>query len=254
MDTTRPPPEQPDLVVLGGTEDVRRLGSWLARASFGIGVAYVIVFVVGFSSMGDLSKPLKDPYLPIAEILIVILAPILVLLMVVVHECAPARARIYSGTAVCWMMLTAGFTMTVHLVLLMGARRIDPASLQGFQNFFGWHWPSVFYSIDIVAWDVFFGLALLFAAPVFHVSRHFAARNGLLAAGALSLIGTVGPAINHIARLGSSGMQSFSPSPASCSVVRSRNRSPSGCPIRLKRHASCPGPRSVRVGSSRWRT
>jgi hypothetical protein len=185
-------------VALGGSDAVRRLGSWLAKASFGIGVAYVIVFVVGFASMGDLSKPLKDPYLPIAEILIVILAPSLVLLMVVVHECAPERARIYSGTAVCWTMLTAGFTMTVHLVLLMGARRIDPKALPGFQDLFGWHWPSVVYAIDIVAWDVFFGLALLFAAPVFHASRHFAVRNGLVAAGALSLLGTVGPATNHI--------------------------------------------------------
>jgi hypothetical protein len=58
----------------------------LSRASFGIGVAYVIVFVVGFASMGDLSQPLKDPYLPIAEILIVVLAPILVLLMVLLFD------------------------------------------------------------------------------------------------------------------------------------------------------------------------
>jgi hypothetical protein len=27
-------------------------------------------------------------------------------------------------------------------------------------------WPSTFYAIDIVAWDVFFGLALLFADPM----------------------------------------------------------------------------------------
>src|SRR5664279_1433585 len=111
--TTEARPVTVGLVELGGTESVRRLGSFLATASFGISVAYVVVFVVGFASMGDLSKPLKDPYLPIAELLIVILAPILVLLMVVVHECAPERARIYSGTAVGWMMLTAGFTMTV---------------------------------------------------------------------------------------------------------------------------------------------
>jgi hypothetical protein len=171
---------------------------WLARASFGIGVAYVVTFVVGFGAMGTLSKPLEDPYLAIAEILIVVLAPILVLLMVVVHESAPERARIYSATAVCWMLLAAGFTMTVHLAELMAVRRITPSSFQGFHDFFGWHWPSVFYSIDIVAWDVFFGLAMLFAAPVFHVSRHFAARNGLIIAGALSLVGIVGPATNHI--------------------------------------------------------
>ena len=184
---------------LGGTESVRRLGVWLARTSFGIGVAYVISFIVGFASMGDLSKPLTDPYLAIAEILIVFLAPVLVLLMVVVHQCAPERVRIYSTTAVGWTVLAAGFTITVHLVELMAVRRIPSRGFQDFQNLFGWHWPSVFYAIDIVAWDVFFGLALLFAATVFHASRHRAARNGLLLAGALSLLGLVGPAINHIA-------------------------------------------------------
>ena len=192
------PPEQLDYVTLGGTEAVRRLGMWLARASFGIGVAYVITFVVGFASMGDLSKPLKDPYLAVAEILIIVLAPILVMLMVIVHACAPERVRIYSATAVGWTLLMAGFTMTVHLAELMAIRRIDPNTLQGFHELFGWHWPSVFYAIDAIAWDVFFGLALLFAAAVFHASRHPAARNGLLIAGVLSLVGIVGPAINHI--------------------------------------------------------
>ena len=196
--TTAAPPEQQSDVALGGTESVRRLGMWLARASFGIGVAYVVTFVVGFASMGDLSKPLEDPYLAIAEILIVILAPILVLLMVVVHACAPERSRIYSATAVGWTLLTAGFTMTVHLAELTAVRRIDPNSLKGFHELFGWHWPSVFYAVDAIAWDVFFGLALLFAAAVFHATRHIAARNGLLIAGGLSLLGTVGPAINHI--------------------------------------------------------
>jgi hypothetical protein len=54
---TEAPPEQLDPVALGGPQAVRRLGVWLARASFGMGVAYVITFVVGFGSMGDLKAP-----------------------------------------------------------------------------------------------------------------------------------------------------------------------------------------------------
>ena len=55
--------------------------------------------------------------------------------------------------------------MTVHLVQLTVVRRIDPSAIQGFQYLFNWHWPSVLYGVDIIAWDIFFGLALLFAAP-----------------------------------------------------------------------------------------
>ncbi len=52
---------------------------------------------------------------------------------------------------------------------------------------------------DIVAWDIFFGLALLFAAPVFHAAGRVAVRNGLLIAGAMCVLGIIGPAVNHIA-------------------------------------------------------
>jgi hypothetical protein len=57
----------------------------------------------------------------------------------------------------------------------------------------------VLYGVDIVAWDIFFALALLFAAPVFHAAGHVAVRNGLLIAGVMCLVGIIGPAVNHIA-------------------------------------------------------
>ncbi|HZM56376.1 MAG TPA: hypothetical protein VFC03_15250 [Acidimicrobiales bacterium] len=182
-----------------GARAERRLGMWLARATAGIGAAYVVTFIIGFASMGDLSKPLEDPYLAIAEFLILVMAPILVLLMVIVHQCAPERTRIYSMSAVGWMLLLAGFTMTVHVVELTAVRRLSATAIPGSAYLFGWHWPSVFYAIDVVAWDVFFGLALLFAVPVFHATGHTAARNGLLVAGCLSILGMIGPAIGHIA-------------------------------------------------------
>jgi hypothetical protein len=114
--------------------------------------------------MGNLSKPLEDPYLAIMEVLILVMAPVLVLLAVVIHACAPEGTKTYSMTALGWMLLMAGFTMTVHLVQLTVVRRIDPSAIHGFQYLFNWHWPSVLYGVDIVAWDIFFGLALLFAS------------------------------------------------------------------------------------------
>jgi hypothetical protein len=133
------------------------------------------------------------------EVLILVMAPVLVLLAVVIHACAPEGTKTYSMTALGWMLLVAGFTMTVHVVQLTVARRIGPDAIQGFQYLFNWHWPSVLYGVDIAAWDTFFALALLFAAPVFHAAGQVAVRNGLLIAGAMSLVGIIGPAVNHIA-------------------------------------------------------
>jgi hypothetical protein len=184
---------------LGGTRTDRWIGMWSARVLCAIGVAYAVTMVVGFAAMGNLSKPLEDPYLAIMEVLILVMAPVLVLLAVVIYACAPEGTRTYSMTALGWMLLVAGFTMTVHLVQLTVVRRIDPSAIHGFQYLFNWHWPSVLYGVDIVAWDIFFGLALLFAAPVFHAAGQVAVRNGLLIAGVMCLVGIIGPAVNHIA-------------------------------------------------------
>ena len=184
---------------LAGTTTDRWIGMWSARVLCAFGVAYAVTMVAGFAAMGDLSKPLEDPYLAVMEVLILVMAPVLVLLAAVIHACAPDGTKTYSMTALGWMLLVAGFTMTVHLVQLTVVRRIDPGAIHGFQYLFNWHWPSVLYGVDIVAWDIFFALALLFAAPVFHAAGQAAVRNGLLIAGVMCLAGIIGPAVNHIA-------------------------------------------------------
>lgn len=95
------------------------------------------------------------------------MAPALVMLMVVINLCTPESVRIWSITALGWMVLTAGFTMTVHLAELTVVRRINPGAIRGYQYLFGFHWPSLLYAIDVVAWDIFFAFALLSAVPVF---------------------------------------------------------------------------------------
>jgi hypothetical protein len=188
----------PGLGELTGTRNDRLIGVWSARVIFAIGVAYAVVIIAGFVSLGNLHDPLQDPYLGIAELLIIFMAPVMVLLMVAIHACAPPRARVFSLTALGWMLVVAALTITVHFVELTVVRRIEPSAVPGFPRLFGFEWPSMLYGVDIAAWDFFLGLSLLFAVPVFR--RHYAAaRRGLLLAGSLCLAGLVGPAINVIA-------------------------------------------------------
>ena len=88
--------------------------------------------------------------------------------------------------------------MTVHLVELTIVRRINPDAIHGYQYLFNFQWPSLLYAVDVVAWDIFFAFAILFAAPVFRTCGHRTLSNWLLVAGALSLLGIIGPALNHI--------------------------------------------------------
>jgi hypothetical protein len=179
-----------------GTERICAIGAWSARAMLGLVGAYVVVFVVGFASIGNLGKPLPDPYLAIAEVLILVMAPIMVALMLAIHACAPVRAKPFTQVALGWMLAAAAFTTTVHFVELTVARHINHATFPGYERIFDFKWPSMLYAIDIAAWDIFFGLALLFAVPAF--ARGSKARTGLIASGSLCLIGLVGPFTNAL--------------------------------------------------------
>jgi hypothetical protein len=183
----------PSFAAGSGSARIRVLGSWAARTIVVLEIAYIAVFVAGFASIGNMSAPLPDPYLAIAEVLILVMAPILVVLMVAIHQCAPTEAKPFTQIALGWMVATAAFTTVVHFVELTVARHIDPATFPGYARIFDFKWPSTFYAIDIVAWDIFFGLALLFAAQAFKGERVALVRRGLIVSGSLCLIGLIGP-------------------------------------------------------------
>lgn len=85
--------------LVGASAD-RTLGKWSARAIVAFSIPYATTMLPGFSSMGNLRDPLLDPYLAVAEVLILLMAPFVVTLMIAVHGCAPDHLRACSLTAV----------------------------------------------------------------------------------------------------------------------------------------------------------
>lgn len=58
-------------------------------------------------------------------------------------------------------------------------------------------WPSVVYALDILAWDVFFPMSVLFAAPVFREGRLESwIRSLLVLSGVLAFAGLAGVVAN----------------------------------------------------------
>jgi hypothetical protein len=55
----------------------------------------------------------------------------------------------------------------VHFVILSVSRHVEFAGLAWAPLLLSFKWPSVAYALDILAWDVFVGLSMLCAAPVF---------------------------------------------------------------------------------------
>ncbi|HSA56067.1 MAG TPA: hypothetical protein VLE53_10200 [Gemmatimonadaceae bacterium] len=175
------------------TPAARRLGTGSAVAVVILGLAYAITLVVGFASLESPQDPIGDPMFTILEILIIVMSPAMVTLMVAVHAWAPPRARALSLAALVFMGLLAVLTCALHFVILTVSRAADFAGQPALMRALSFEWPSVAYAIDILAWDVFFALSMLFAAPVFGGSRlRGTIRALMLASGGLALAGLSG--------------------------------------------------------------
>jgi len=168
------------------------LGRIIAWSVFLLGVAYAVITLLGFISLKSPQEPIGDPYFLLMELLILLMAPLMVVVMVVVHAYASAEKKIYSWAALIFMVLMAGITSSNHFVILT-VGRMAVTDLGWFSALFSFQWPSVAYALDILAWDWFFALSMLCAAPIFEGDRlERLVRTLMLVSGGLSLIGLLG--------------------------------------------------------------
>jgi hypothetical protein len=171
----------------------RRLGILSAVGVVVLGMAYAITLAVGFLSLNSPQQPIGDPMFSILEVLIIVMMPMMVALMVAVHAWAPMRFKTLSLTSLVFMSLLAGVTCSLHFVILTLSRQPKFTEQSWLPMVLSFNWPSVAYALDILAWDIFFALSMLFAAPVFRGSRLAAwIRVLMIASGVLALAGLSG--------------------------------------------------------------
>jgi len=169
----------------------RRLGMISAAAVFGLNLAYVVVLILGFLSLASPDDPIGDPWFGLLELLILVLMPFMLALMVTIHIAAPAAARALSLLSVIFMSLTAALTTGVHFSILTLSRTAAFAAEPWTVRLLSFQWPSLAYAVDILAWDLFFALSVLCAAPVFAGAAR-AIRVLLILSGGLALAGLGG--------------------------------------------------------------
>lgn len=175
------------------TATARSLGIFSAAATVILLVAYAATLAVGLASLESAQQPIGDPMFTILEVLIILLMPAMVALMVAVHAWAPAHAKALSLISLVFMGLLAGVTCSLHFVILTVSRQPEFSGQPWLELVFSFSWPSVAYALDILGWDVFFALSMLFAAPVFRGSRLAAwIRVLMIASAVLALAGLNG--------------------------------------------------------------
>jgi hypothetical protein len=177
----------------GFTKTHRMVGRTAAGVVSFLLIAYFITLTLGLLSLASPLDPIGDPYFSLMESLIIIIAPLMVVVMAAVHAYASPEARMFSLLGLAFMIIMATITCSVHFVVLTVSRLIESAGFPWHSLFFSFTWPSVGYTLDILAWDIFFALAMLFAAPVFRVGRlERTVRVLMIVSGVLSLAGLIG--------------------------------------------------------------
>ncbi|HEY4954038.1 MAG TPA: hypothetical protein VII02_04055 [Gemmatimonadaceae bacterium] len=168
---------------------MNRLGVWSASALFIVGVVYAGVVALGIHASG-FSAPIVDPVLAVMEALTLLSAPLLVLVMIAVHRSASSADKPYALAALAFVVIASGLTSAVHFVGLTALRQSGSGEIV---------WPSPQYAIELLAWDVFLGLSLLFGALTFRGGGlRRAIRISSIATGTLCLLGTLGPATGEM--------------------------------------------------------
>ncbi|MCF8267271.1 MAG: hypothetical protein K9I69_04245 [Ignavibacteriales bacterium] len=154
-------------------------------------LAYTIVTILGFLSLESPLHPIGEPFFTIMELIILLVVPFMVVIMAAVYISA-IENKTFGLIALIFMIIMATITSCNHFVILTMSPEINTGQFPQNSLLFSFKWPSVVYALDILAWDWFFALSMIFAAPVFKGNRLnnsirlFMFLSGILSLGGLS--------------------------------------------------------------------
>jgi len=163
---------------------------------------YVIVTFAGLASLESSDDPIGDPYFSIMELLILCTMPPMLVSFDALHEKVTGGNQIAAVADLCCrqaytlLAISTGITSVVHAAAMTAHRSDQIQNSMGdalFDSFFAFEWPSIVYVLDILAWDWFFGLAMVLAAISipWGCKLEKALRVAMLLDGTLSLLGLI---------------------------------------------------------------
>lgn len=170
-----------------------RLGFWAAFALAVGGAIYATVIGVA-AATGRLVMPPSQSLQLFGGIATFAFAPLLVVLMACLHDCAPSRKKIWSHIAFAFTVLFAAMVSINRFVQLSVVRKgMTSGRLDDLRLFLPYDTGSIMFALEILGWAFFLSLALLSAAPLFSSGRiHRWLRGLCLAYGILGLTSAFG--------------------------------------------------------------
>lgn len=159
---------------------VIKLGFWsagLAAVTFLVfTVCFVAVFVVNppftwtdLAGYVDYVQQSNQTFKVLAQLSMLLFAPLYVILLNSIHELAPADKQVLSRLALIFGALFAVLIALFYFVQVTAVRwNVDRGTLEGIGQYIQAKPDSALAAVNMLGWTLFFGLSSLFAAPVFN--------------------------------------------------------------------------------------
>lgn len=126
-----------------------------------LGVIYIGLIVWGIITQDPETGFIRDHVRILMEIVTMLSAIALLLLAISIKNLPHPEHNLLTEIGVMFMLLLVTLTSIVHFVSITVSSQIV-ASNPSFAPLLSLEWPSLLLSIDILAWDVFFGLGFIF--------------------------------------------------------------------------------------------
>lgn len=175
------------------TAIARRFALRSVAALLALLAIYMGLLAYGLATLPSPDEPVAGGVFSALELAIVAMLPCLVGLFVAVHAWAPPSRRVYSSLALVFVSMTALTSGLLHGLILLLSGTAAWTSAPSLERALSFRWPSIAYAIDIVAWDVWFALAMFSAAAVFEGNGlRRTIRAAMIVSGALAAAGLAG--------------------------------------------------------------
>lgn len=160
---------------------------------------YLATLVMGLISLDSPEEAIGNPYFTIQEVLIILIGPSMLISLAVLNNKTKAERKIYGLITLVFMVIMTGITCSVHFTILVLSRQPEFINMPNASLIFSFQWPSIAYALDILAWDFFYPLSMLFLAFLFRgkeLNRTIRVL-AFLSAG-ISFIGLLGIPLNNM--------------------------------------------------------
>ncbi len=169
---------------------------WTAYALLALGVIYAGLIVWGIITQDPKTGFIRENVRILMEIATIISAVILLFFALSIKNMLGFENSFLAEISVVFITILVTLTSMVHFVSITISNQLvaDNPLLSPLLSL---EWPSLLLSIDILAWDVFFGVAFIFLGLSLRRIEDFSAVHTLMVlSGILSLLGLISLPLN----------------------------------------------------------